>query len=313
MRRPVIVTLAGLLLALSLTACGSDDDAPAASGDQTTTTAGSDFPVTLSSPAGEITLASAPQAIVSLSPTATESLFAIGAGDQVKAVDVNSNFPAEAPKGDLDSYEPNLEAIAAKDPDLVIITDDTHDLVKGLTALDIPVLSQPAPTDLDGVYDEIEQLGRATGHAAEAERVAADMRDGIEEVVCGADVEGLTYYYELDNLLYSQTSKTFLGGVLGRLGLGNIADGAGGASDYPQLSAEHILKADPDLILLADTKCCQQSAATLKARPGWAGLKAIGTGGVVEIDDDIASRWGPRLVELVEQVAAAAHEVAATR
>jgi len=310
-RRP-LAALSGLLLVVSLAACGSDDKASSAASDDATATtaaAAAAFPVTI----GDVTIDEQPEAIISLSPTATETLFAIGAGDQVIAVDKNSNFPDEAPDGDLDAYKPNVEAIAGKQPDLVIVANDSNDLVKGLTALDIPVLSQPAPTDLDGVYDEIEQLGRATGHAAEAERVAADMRDSIEEVVCGADVEGLTYYYELDNLLYSQTSKTFLGGVLGRLGLGNIADGAGGASDYPQLSAEHILKADPDLILLADTKCCQQSAATLKARPGWAGLKAIGTGGVVEIDDDIASRWGPRLVELVEQVATAAHEVAATR
>jgi iron complex transport system substrate-binding protein len=310
--RRLTAALTGLLLLVAVAACGSDSNTPLASGDQTTTAA-TGFPVTLTSPAGELTLAEKPMAIVSLSPSATESLFAIGAGNQVVAVDTNSDYPPEVPKGDLDSYEPNVEAIAGKNPDLVVISEDSHDLVKGLTALKIPVLAQPAPTDLDGVYAEIEQLGQATGHAGEAKKVATDLKTNIDEVVSTSKARGLTYYYELDNNFYSQTSKTFLGGVLGQLGLVNIADGAGGASDYPQLSAEHIIKSNPDLILLADTKCCQQSAATLKTRPGWANLKAVNGNGVVELDDSVASRWGPRLFELVKSVAAIAESVATSK
>lgn len=306
-RRP-LAALSGLLLVVSLAACGSDDST-ASETDATTTTAASAaaFPVTV----GDVTIDEQPEAIVSLSPTATETLFAIGAGDQVIAVDKNSNFPDEAPEGDLDSYKPNVEAIAGKQPDLVIVSDDLNDVVKGLTALDIPVLVESAPADLDGVYAEVVELGKATGHLEAAQQLADDMKAGIDEAVAGADVKGLSYYYELDNTYYSQTSKTFLGTVIGRLGLVNIADAAGGDSDYPQLSAEHIIKSDPDLILLADTKCCQQDAAAVKARPGWGGLKAVSGSGVVELDDDIASRWGPRLVDLVQQVADAARKVKA--
>lgn len=312
MHRRLLAATSGVLLVLTLAACGSDSPTAASSGGDTATTAASaDFPVTLTTPAGDVTIEEAPTAIVSLSPSSTETLFAIGAGDQVVAVDKNSNYPAAAPKGDLDSYKPNVEAVAGKHPDLVVVSGDSNDLVAGLTALKIPVLVEAAPTDLDGVYAQVEQLGVATGHATKAKQVAADMKAGIDAAVEGADVEGLTYYYELDNTYYSQTSKTFLGTVIGRLGLVNIADGTDGASDYPQLSAEHIITSDPDLILLADTKCCQQSATSLQARPGWGRLKAVTGGGVVELDDDIASRWGPRLVDLVEQVAAAARKVKA--
>lgn len=311
MHRRSLAALCGVLLVLALASCGSDGSSPAASGDSTTTTPKAGFPVTLTTPTGTVTVAHRPTAIVSLSPTATETLFAIGAGTQVIAVDTNSNYPADAPKGDLDAYKPNVEAIAGKQPDLVVLANDSNDLVKGLTALDIPVLVQAAPADLSGVYDEVEQLGQATGHVAAAEKVAADMKTGIESALQGADVKGLTYYYELDNTYYSQTSKTFLGSVIGRLGLVNIADDAGGASDYPQLSAEHIIKSNPDLILLADSKCCQQTAETVKARPGWAQLKAVTHGGVVNLDDDVSSRWGPRLVDLVRHVVAAARKAKA--
>ena len=306
MSRRIPGIVAGLLLALALTACGDSDDDAASSGDQTTTTASESFPVTIDG----VTIPAKPKAIVSLSASTTETLFAIGAGDQVIAVDKNSNYPADAPDGDLDAYKPNVEAIAAKKPDLVVVSDDINDVVKGLTALDIPVLVEEAPADLDGVYAQVEELGRATGHLAEARDVAEEMEDGIAEIVDGADVAGLTYYFELDNTYYSLTSKTFVGTVIGLLGLVNIADEAGEASEYPQLSAEHIIKSDPDMILLADTKCCQQSAATVKARPGWGSLKALAHG-VVELDEDIAQRWGPRIVDLLDTVATAAEKVKA--
>jgi iron complex transport system substrate-binding protein len=299
--RRIAGAFAALVLAAGLAACGSSDGGPVHA-DQTTSAS---FPVTIKG----VTIASEPKAIVSLSPSATETLFAIGAGSQVTAVDLNSNYPTDAPKGDLDAYKPNVEAIADKEPDLVVVSDDLNDVVKGLTALKIPVLVQAAPTDLDGVYADIRDLGRATGHADKADAVATRMKNDITGIVNGTDDDGVTYYYELDNTFYTETSKTFLGKLLAKLGLVNIADGAEGASDYPQLSAEHIIKSDPDLILLADTKCCQQSISTVKTRPGWSNLKALSHDGVVELDDDVASRWGPRLVELLRTVASAAKKV----
>jgi iron complex transport system substrate-binding protein len=297
---------AGLLaaaLSLTLVACGSDDTAPVASGEgPSTTAAAADFPVTVRG----VTIEAAPKAIVSLTPSATEDLFAIGAGDQVVAADKNSNYPPEAPTTDLDAYQPNVEAIASEDPDLVIASNDTESMVKGLRDLDIPVLLLPAATTLDEAYGEIVDLGRATGHADEAAEVVEDIKGKLADIVLksGAAAKGLTYYYELDSTFYSVTSRTFIGHVLGLLGLVNIADTAGAkASDYPQLSAEFIVQQDPDLVLLADTKCCQQDAAAVAERQGWSGMKAVTGNGVVTLDDDIASRWGPRITDLLQAVA----------
>lgn len=307
MSRRTLAYLAVLVLSMSLAACGDDDNATVAEAPDDA--ASSVFPVDVDTSAGSVTIADRPTRIVSMSPSATETLFAIGAGDQVIAVDKNSNFPQEAPEGVLDAYEPNVEAVIAQEPDLVVLSNDANDLVSSLEAVDITVLLEEAPEDLDGVVDQVEDLGLATGHRAEAEELAATMREDLERITAGTDAEGLTYYYELDQRYFSQTSRTFLGTLIGELGLENIADDAGDGSDYPQLSAEHIIREDPDLILLADTKCCQQSAETVAARPGWAQLTAVSNGAVVELDDDIASRWGPRIVDLVRQVAEAAEKV----
>ena len=247
-----------------------------------------------------------PKRIVSLSPTATEMLFAIGAGGQVVAVDSNSNYPKEAPKTELSAYQPNIEAIAGYKPDLVVYSDDPGELAAGLGKLGIPAVAQPAATRLDDTYAQLDQLGQATGHVAEAGKLTATMRTEIEKIAAaGRPERPLTYYHELDKNLYSATSKTFIGQLYAQLGMKNSADEADKeASGYPQLSAEYLIKADPDLIFLADTKCCGQSARTVAARDGWDQLTAVRSGGVVALDDDVASRWGPRVVDFLKTVAA---------
>jgi iron complex transport system substrate-binding protein len=247
-----------------------------------------------------------PRRIVSLSPTATELLFAVGAGGQVVAVDSNSNHPADAPRTDLSAYQPNLEAIAGYKPDLVVYSDDPGELKAGLEKLGIPALQQPAAKRLDDTYAQIDQLGKATGHPAEAGRLTETMRAEIKKITGGPRPERpLAYYHELDKNLYSATSKTFIGQLYGQLGLENIADAADkDGSGYPQLSAEYVVKADPDLIFLADTKCCGQTARTVAARDGWDQVRAVKAGAVVELDDDVASRWGPRIVDFLRLISA---------
>ena len=251
-----------------------------------------------------------PGRIVSISPTATEMLFAIGAGDLVVAVDVLSDYPESAPVTQLDGFNPNVEAIAGYEPDLVVMSYDPGDVVAGLAALGVESLVQSAAFSLDDVYAQIGGLGAAAGRRAEAEALAAEMRTAIDDLVAGAAAAGagLTYYHELDSSYYSVTASTFVGGIYSLFGLENIADAAdpdGSAFGYPQLSDEYIIDADPDLIFLADTVCCGQDASTAAARPGWDGLSAVANGNVVELDDDIASRWGPRLVDFVAAIAAA--------
>ena len=244
--------------------------------------------------------------IVSMSPTATEMLFAIGAGSQVVAVDSNSNYPKEAPRTDLSAYQPNLEAIAGYKPDLVVYSDDPGELAAGLRKLGIKSLAEPAATSLDDTYAQLDQLGRATGHVAEAGKLTATMKAEIAKIVAaGRPERHLTYYHELDKNLYTATSRTFIGQLYSLLGLENIADAADkDKSGYPQLSAEYVVKADPDLIFLADTKCCGQSARTVAARDGWDRIAAVRSGGVVELDDDVASRWGPRVVDFLKIISA---------
>jgi iron complex transport system substrate-binding protein len=305
-------SLFSLALSLLLVACASSSSSSSTAA--SSPSAAPAFPVTIEAANGPVTIESAPTKVVSISPTATEMLFAIGAGDQVVAADSYSDYPAAAPTTDLSAYEPNVEAIAAYDPDLVVYSDDLGDLQKSLDKLHIPALQQPAAAAIDDVYAQLEQLGQATGRTTEAQAQIDDLQAKVAAVSAsvGDQGSGMTYYYELDDTYYSVTSDTFIGNLLGLLGMKNIADEAKGASSgYPQLSAEYIVAADPDLVLLADTKCCGQDAASVAERPGWADLKAVQHDGVVELDDDIASRWGPRIVQLLQEVGDAVQEQAA--
>ncbi|MFB4307477.1 ABC transporter substrate-binding protein [Actinomadura sp. GTD37] len=271
--------------------------------------------VTVQAGNGAVTVPARPKRIISLSPTHTETLFAIGAGPQVVAVSDYSNHPAEAPRTKLSGFKPNAEAIIAYRPDLVVVSDDLNGVVKALEKVKIPVLLEPAAARLDDAYDEIDDLGRATGHAAEAAKLTDGMKAEIQKTVAASSGaaskgKGLTYYHELDNQLHSVTSTTFVGQVYGLFGLRNVADKADkAAGGYPQLSREYLLKQDPDLVFLADTKCCGQNTAALAKRPGWSDLDAVKNGNVVELDDDIASRWGPRLPEFVKAIGAAVQKV----
>lgn len=288
--------------ALFLTACGQSNSSSAESA---APTAAASFPVTIENNGTSVVIPEQPDAIISLSPTATEILFAIDAGKQVIAVDDQSNFPAEVPASDLSGFTPNLESIVALSPDLVVVSFDVDGIVAALTAAEIPVLVQYAATSLDDTYLQIAELGTATGQTAKAEELTSQMKSDIEAAIARvpAEAAGLTYFHELDNTLYTVTSATFIGSIYALAGLTNIADTAtDAASGYPQLSPEFIVDADPSIIFLADTKCCGQTADTLAQRPGFEGLSAIANNSVVELDDDVASRWGPRTVDFVEAI-----------
>jgi iron complex transport system substrate-binding protein len=317
--RPLLAgALAGLVLLA--TACGGDDDDSSATtvAASTTITAAATSttarPTTTSSGAGSGSEpGAAPQRIVSLSATATETLFAIGAGDQVVAVDDQSNYPAEAAAKmtDLSGYTPNVEAVAGYDPDLVVISGD--DKLKGqLEGLGLEVWVGESATTFDEAYTQIEQLGAATGHVAEAAELVGQMQTDLEALAkdVPASETALAVFHELDDTGYAAASNTFIGQVYELFGLSNIADTADDPSGFPQLSQEAIIEADPDLIFLADTKCCGQSLETVRARSGWADITAVKEGHVFAMDDDIASRWGPRVVEYARQVHDALQQVA---
>jgi iron complex transport system substrate-binding protein len=264
--------------------------------------------VTIVASNGPVTVSKRPGRIVSLSPTATESLFAVGAGKQVVAVDDQSDYPKAAPRTSLSGFTPNVEAIAAYRPDLVVIAYDPKGLSGALERLGITVIHHDGAKSFKGAYQQIRQLGRVTGHEAEAGRLVERMKKRIAAIVKKSRSVGrrLSVYHELTPDLYSATSKTFVGKVYAALGLRNIADEADAVgTGYPQLSSEYVVAASPDVVVLADTVCCGQSAATVAQRPGWDRISAVRTGSIVRMDDSIASRWGPRLVNFFRALSSA--------
>lgn len=280
----------------------------------TTTTTEPGFPVTVETDTGPVTIAEKPDSIVSLSTVATEILYAIGAGDQVVAVDDQSNYPEEAPTTELSGFTPNVEAILSYEPDLVFISYDPGDLADSLEAADIPVITHGAAATLQDTYDQIEATGAATGNEEDAREVSQTIRNDLEETVAGAPEveEGTTYFHEIDANLYTVTSSTYFGQIYEMFGLENIADPAdedGSAGGYPQLSGEFVVAADPDLIFLADS-LYGESAETVAERPGWDVLTAVQEENVYHLDSDVASRWGPRIVEFAGSISSALEDYA---
>ena len=295
-----------------LAGCGSSSSSSTSSG---ASASARWYPVTVKAGNGAVTIKARPSRIVSLAPTATEDLYAVGAGHQVVAVDADSDYPAQAPVTKLSGLSPNVEAIAKYRPDLVIASQDTGGLSAGLKKLGIPVLIEPAAASLDDAYAQIVQIGQATGHQAAAQRTVASMKTQIAADVkqAGSGHQGLTYYWELSaKPFYSVTSKTFIGQIVGLFGLKNVADAADKASDggYPQLSEEYIVSARPQLIFLADNEAASggQSPAVVAGRAGWAVIPAVKDHEIIGLNDDVASRWGPRLPQLVAQIAQAVEQ-----
>ena len=271
------------------------------------TTTGGHFPVEVKTSNGTVTITARPRAIVSLSATATEMLYAIGAGSQVKAVDEYSNYPSDAPITSLNGFSVSAEALAKYKPDLVVVSYEPASFGAQMAKLGIPVIYDPAAATLAAAYQQYLGLGEATGHLRQAENEVQKLKGTIADIVRSTPraASGTTYYWELDPTYYSVTSSTFMGQLMSLLGLKSIADAVGVNSNggYPQLNSEFILKANPRYIFLADSKCCHASAATVARRPGWSVMTAVATHRILALDDDIASRWGPRITILLRQVA----------
>ncbi|MGY6501215.1 MAG: ABC transporter substrate-binding protein [Acidimicrobiales bacterium] len=312
--RRLAVLLAALLLPLGLLVSCGEDETPTAEAPSTTTTtsdAGESvdppdaFPVTVSAANGEVTIEARPEAVLSLSPSLTEMLYAMGAGDQVAAVDQYSNHPEGTPVTDLSGFRPNLEAIVGYEPDLVVLASDRDGIVAALEATGVPTLLLPSAPSVEDALDQIGVLATATGHPEAGDELAARIRADLDDLAARADgIETVTYYYELSDSYHSATSDSFIGSLLALIGLESIADGvAPEAGAFPQLSAESILDADPDLILVAGAGSVGASPEEIAARPGWDQLTAVAEGRIVALDADVSSRWGPRIVELLAAVA----------
>jgi cobalamin transport system substrate-binding protein len=263
------------------------------------------FPITVHAANGDVAIKKRPVRIVSLSPSATEDLYAVGAGAQVIAVDDQSDYPKRAPRTKLSGFQPNTEAIASYNPDLVLISNDGG-LSAQLEKLGITVLLEPAPDTVAQAYDEIRQIGQATGHATAATKVVRGMEKSLTGLIRSVPKRSrhLKVFHELSPDYYSATSATFIGRIYKLFGFRNIADAADSShTGYPQLSPEYIVSANPDIVVLADSVCCGQNAATVAKRPGWQNVAAVRKHHVIAVDDSVASRWGPRVVNFARAVA----------
>jgi iron complex transport system substrate-binding protein len=310
-----IARVTAVLIAAAMAVGGCGDDADTGSSETAAAQpadAEAEFPVVVTADNGDVEVAEQPQRIVSLSPSLTELLFAIDAGDQVVAVDRHSDFPAGTPVTDLSGFQPNVEAIGGYEPDLVVAAGDRDGIVAALDTLGIPTLLLPSAAGIDEVYGQIDVLGAATGHPDAAATLAADLRSDLDRLAVSVPErdDGLRYFYELSDGLYTVTSDTFIGELLGLAGMTSIADAVDDtAGGFPQLSAEYVLDADPDVIFLAHTDGTGQDPAEVAARPGWGELRAVQNDAVIVLDPDISSRWGPRIVDLLRSVVDATGDV----
>lgn len=272
-------------------------DAPPAAG-VTTTTA---VPVPLPAPTDI-------GRIVSVSPTHTETLFALGLGQFVVGVDSESDFPDAALDVRVDDLQPDsadLAPLLALDPDVVIIGDDPTGLAQRLDAAGVASFTGPQPDTLEDVYAQILGIAGVVGRLDLGEDLVDSMQASIAAAVASLPAEsGRTYFHEVDPSLVTITPGNFLDSVYGEFGLESIV--AADASGFTVASPDQVLSADPDVIMLADVECCAVSADVVASRPGWSDLTAVSNGAVVELQDYMVRRWGPRVVDLVEAVAVGA-------
>jgi iron complex transport system substrate-binding protein len=314
--RLVTLLAAGMLLSAACSSgAKSNSKVPPAFSDNPTTISGistvAPYPVAVARSDGKpLSIAQAPARIVSLSPGATEIIYAIGAEASLAAVDKNADYPAAAKSFStkVDAFEPNIESIAALKPDLVIVASDTGGIVAKLDELKIPVFYvdiDKSVKTINDIFGQISLLGRVTGKTGEANTLVAslgDRRKKVELAVRDVLSSGApNVYHELDETFYSASDATFVGDIYHILHMQNIA-GDGGGVAYPQLTQEAILAANPRLIVLAD-EGFGVTVDSVKARPGWSAIDAVKNGQILGIDPSIVSRPGPRIIDALEAIA----------
>jgi len=239
---------------------------------------------------------SSPKRIISLSPSITEILFEIGSGNQVIAVDNLSNYPNEAPITDISAYDPNIEAISLLNPDLVILSYNIKNLKAALKKIGIETIYLPAPLNFEDILDQIDYLGLQTGNEDKAKKLISKMKNRMKTLQKLRENEKATkIYHEIDPNYYSPSKFSFIGDIYQKLNYKNVADKADISNlGYPKLSPELIISENPDLIVLPgkDNKYVEK----VKLRPGWGYIEAVKKNNFLLTNNDIASRWGPRIL-----------------
>lgn len=311
-----------LLITIIVSACGAPAatatlPAPEVNASEATATVatGVVFPLTVTDGLQRTITLQAPAArIISLAPSNTEILFAIGAGEQMVGRDVLSDFPAEA-AGITDIGDTfvglNAELIISLQPDLVLAAEITPvEQVAQLEQLGLTVYWLPNPTDFETMYSNLITIGQMTGRETDAAELSASLQARVAAVDAAVTnrTETPTVFYELDAsdpaAPWTSGGGTFIDLIISRAGGQNAAAGIQGA--FAQLSVEELLVQNPDVILLGDA-AYGVTVESVGQRAGWANLAAVINGRVVPFDDNLVSRPGPRLVDALEQLARLLH------
>lgn len=287
--------------ALTLAACATPAPTPAG-------------PVQLTDGLGrEITLDGPAQRIVSLAPSNTEILFAVGAGSQVIGRDEISDFPVQA--ADVSSIgstfgELNTEAILALEPDLVLAATITApEQLQTLETLGLVTFVLSNPTDFEGLYDNLATVGQLTGHSEQAADLAEELRARVEAVITATAGAGpASVFYEVDgsnsSAPWTTGAGTFQDLLIDLAGGTNVA---GGIEGWGQIDLEALVTSNPEVIMFGEGPFIATTVEILADRPGWGGISAIQMGRVVPIDTNWVDRPGPRLVDALEAMARALH------
>jgi iron complex transport system substrate-binding protein len=310
--RILLLYLLAAILTVAVAACAPTPVPPTATSIPPTATSGP-FPLTLTDDLGrEVTLPVLPQRVVSLAPSNTEILFAVGAGDQVVGVTQYCNYPPETQDqeqiGGFSAKTISVEKIIALEPDLVLAAGEIHQpVIEALERLDVPVYSLD-PNTLDEVYTRIELVGRMTGHEEEAAQILEEMKGKVaavaEQVATIPEEDRLTVYWEVfDEPRMTAGPSTFTGQLIELAGGVNIF--AEVTEDYPQISDEVVIGRNPAVIMGPETMGDKLTIETVAQRPGWDQVDAVQSGRIYLFDGDMVARSGPRLAQVLEVMAEA--------
>ena len=309
MKRTTLLIIIITAFAVLVSACSP---AAAVQPQATSTTA----PITLSDGAGNMVKLERPaQKIISLAPSNTEILFALGAGKQVAAREDFSNFPAEVkslPSIGGSSGKYSLEQIAKIQPDLILASPLTAaDVISSLKTITPNVFIVPNPQDLNGLYTNLTNVGLLTGHTDEADALVKDFTARAKAVTdrVSRATNKPKVFYELDGTdpakPWTSGSGTFIDLLIGMAGgqnVGNVLKG-----DYAQISQEQLIVQNPDIILLGDSLYGNIQPEQVEARPGWNVIAAVKNKQVFAFNDDLVSRPGPRMIDGLEALAKIIH------
>lgn len=269
----------------------------------------STFPITVEDAVGNtVTIDAEPERIISLAPSHTETLYALGLGGRVVGVTEYCNYPPEATEKPMVGGFSNidLEQVVGLEPDLVLATSmHVAETVPALQEHGVTVFVADPQTVLE-VLETTRTIGQITGQDEAAKVLIARMQeriDAVQETI--GDAPRPKVFWELGPELYTAGPGSFLNDLILVAGGENVA--ADADSPWPQLSMEAIVLKDPDVVVLADHNY-GETAEMVKERPGWEDIAAVREGRIIEItNDDIVSRPGPRIVEGLEFLAQAFH------